>query len=257
MGWEIGKALDIGGRAEQQDRVGILSRADGTVHLLVVADGMGGHAAGAEAAQTVIDVVRDRFSCDGLDDPQSSLGTMCRDAHTAIKARGASQGPTPGSTCALLYLTGPEAYWAHVGDSRLYHLRAGAVRAQTLDHSAAQLMAAQGATAGAALQNQLFMRLGGDSPPEPDFGASDVDDGDIFLLCSDGFWQWIAPEEVWRELETRSVKEAAHRLVALAEERGGRTGDNISLAVARWRSPTPGRGLRDRLRSILGRRPGR
>jgi serine/threonine protein phosphatase PrpC len=140
----------------------------------------------------------------------------------------------------LLYLNGPEAYWAHVGDSRLYHFRNGRLLNRTQDHSVAQLMVAQGRfketdAATSALQNQLYMRLGGNELPDPDFGASEVEADDIFMLCSDGFWSHVEPQQVVTNLKGHPIdNENARHLVDLARKRGGSAGDNISLVLARW-----------------------
>ena len=83
------------------------------------------------------------------------------------------------------------------------------------------------------------MRLGGNELPEPDFGASEVEADDIFMLCSDGFWSSVEPQEVVTNLEGLPIdKEGAGHLVEMARERGGEAGDNISLALVRW---NPGR----------------
>jgi PPM family protein phosphatase len=240
MPWQFSMASDIGGRSEQQDCMEMLSTDDGETHLVVVADGMGGHRDGALAARTVIETARRHFNTGVTPDPRAFLQGLCLESHRAISDLGGGEQLSPGSTCVVLYLNGPEAYWAHVGDSRLYHFRNGRLLGHTQDHSVAQLMVAQGriqesGTAIKALQNQLYMRLGGNDTPEPDFGASEVEADDIFMLCSDGFWSSVEPEEVVKSLKTLPIhKEGAVPLVAMAKERGGETGDNISLALLRW-----------------------
>jgi serine/threonine protein phosphatase PrpC len=259
MSWQFNLASDIGGRTEQQDCLGQLNINGSDAHLVIVADGMGGHRDGAMAARTVIDTARQRLHDDNPADPRAFLKSLCLESHQAINELGGDDERSPGSTCILLYLNGPEAYWAHVGDSRLYHFRNGELVNRTLDHSVAQLMVEQGRlneaeVAGNALQNQLYMRLGGDKTPQPEFGASEIETDDIFMLCSDGFWAYITPEEAISTLEKLPPDEdgAAH-LVAIARERGGSSGDNISLALTRW-SPANskgGKGLFSRLRSYL------
>jgi len=244
MPWQLSMASDIGGRSEQQDCLEILSSDSGESHLVVVADGMGGHRDGALAARTVIETARRHFSAGQPADPRAFLETVCLDAHREISGLGADEARSPGSTCVVLYLNGPEAYWAHVGDSRLYHFRNGNLINQTQDHSVARLMVSQGRlkesdAAVRALQNQLYMRLGGNERPDPDFGASEVEADDIFMLCSDGFWSSVEAQEVLANLNDAPVdEESAGRLVEMARERGGATGDNISLVVVRWQ---PGR----------------
>ncbi len=260
MPWTFDTAMHIGGRSEQQDRVCVLS-ADDDRHLLVVADGMGGHSDGALAAQTAIETAERAFSGPNEKDPQSFLEALCVSAHLAIGDLGGDRGGSPGSTGVFLLLDGSEAWWAHVGDSRLYHFRGGQVLATTVDHSVLQLMLASGdrdteadnsTGAARALQNQLYMRLGGDRDPEADVSSSTVVPGDVFLLCSDGFWALVQPEEVVDALAGRSgARSAAQGLVSLAARRGGRHGDNISVVLARWT------GVASSARRILSRVLGR
>jgi PPM family protein phosphatase len=243
MPWQFSLASDIGGRSEQQDCLEMLSLNRDDTHLVVVADGMGGHRDGALAARTVIETARRRFNAGPISDPRAFLQELCLESHQGISKLGSDEPRSPGSTCVVLYLNGPEAYWAHVGDSRLYHFRNARLLNRTQDHSVAQLMVAQGRltetdAATSALQNQLYMRLGGNEPPEPDFGASEVEADDMFMLCSDGFWSHVEPQEVVASLEEYPIdNEGAGHLVDVARERGGSTGDNISLVLVRW---TPG-----------------
>jgi len=243
MPWQFSLASNIGGRSEQQDCLDLLSLDGGDCHLVVVADGMGGHRDGALAARTVIETARRRFNTGSISDPRAFLKDLCLQSHQGISALGGNEPRSPGSTCVVLYLNGPEAYWAHVGDSRLYHFRNGELINRTQDHSVAQLMVSQGRlketdAATSALQNQLYMRLGGNEEPEPDFGASEVEADDVFMLCSDGFWSHVEPQEVVTSLEGIPIdNEGAEHLVAMARERGGATGDNISLALMRWIAP--------------------
>jgi serine/threonine protein phosphatase PrpC len=240
MPWHFSMASDIGGRSEQQDCLEMLSSDSGDRYLVVVADGMGGHRDGALAARTVIETARRHFNTGQTSDPRAFLQKLCLESHQEIGGLGVDEARSPGSTCVVLYLNGPEAYWAHVGDSRLYHFRKGKLINRTRDHSVAQLMVSQGRlkesdASVSALQNQLYMRLGGKELPEPDFGASEVEANDVFLLCSDGFWSSVEPQEVVASLvEVPVDSDGAGRLVEMARERGGATGDNISLVLMRW-----------------------
>jgi len=260
MSWQFSMASDIGGRAEQQDCLDKLSLDGSDSHLVIVADGMGGHRDGALAARSVIETARQNLDTDKLEDPRAFLKSLCMESHQAINELGGDDERSPGSTCILLYVNGPEAYWAHVGDSRLYHFRKGKLLNRTRDHSVAQLMVEQGRmneadVADSALQNQLYMRLGGDKTPQPEFGASEIETDDIFMLCSDGFWAYITPEEAVSILQNLPPEEdGAARLVAIARERGGSNGDNISLALTRWTAEKSNgsQGLLSRLRGYFG-----
>ncbi|MGR8933073.1 MAG: PP2C family protein-serine/threonine phosphatase [Gammaproteobacteria bacterium] len=240
MPWNFGAAQDIGGRKEQQDRLTVLSSPDGRRHLAVIADGMGGLRNGAQAAQIVVDVAAKYFSDNRSSDPRIFLNRICQAAHEQINNLPVALGPAPGTTILLLYLDNRHAYWAHVGDTRLYHCRNGAPMAQTSDHSLLQLMIAKGliglnSDAAKAMQSQLYMRLGGDQIPEPDFAAAAVKDGDVFILCSDGFWQAVQPAEVMTVLEAHPLpSDSPDSLVQLARQRSGDGCDNISLALFQW-----------------------
>jgi len=245
MSWRFGIASDIGGRDEQQDRVELIASQSGDDYLIVVADGMGGYHGGALAAQAVVDSAKRFFVTASTTDPLASLGKLCTQAHQAVVNVGEQGSQLPGSTCVLLYLSADEACWAHVGDSRLYHFRNGKILTRTLDHSMVQLLVSQGKMteaemATSPLQNQLTMRLGGEQQPNPELGAAEVQKGDIFMLCSDGFWESVDPEEAVAIASENDLEAAAERLVQLAKERGGNGGDNITVAltqlgrVRRW-----------------------
>lgn len=244
MNWRFDTASAIGGRAEQQDRVAtfvVPGRHGGRVAVL--ADGMGGRQYGAEAAQTVVDTARRELQ--GLADgnPRACLTGFCEAAHDAIRALGRQYGANPASTCTALYLRRDEAYWIHVGDSRLYHFNRESQLFRTDDHNLGALMA--GDDAGGARparrrnDHHLYMCLGGHNELEPEYGAAAVAREDWFMLCSDGFWSQVRGSEAARRL-TRSAARGANAdaLVRLAAERGGPGADNVSLVLA-----TPARRL--------------
>jgi len=238
MTWQYASALTIGDREEQQDRVAIFQREDREAHLLVVADGMGGHKDGATAAQTVIDIASSRFNESMIDDPREFLEDICRDAHNAILALSDNCASAPGSTCVIAYLTDSQAYCVHIGDSRLYQFHGGRLIHKTSDHSIAQLMDEQyselkAETRPSAPQNQLYMCLGGSNELTPDFYASRVSAGDFFLLCSDGFWNQVDVEEIFSRPDGVAIdQDYAGQLIQLASQQGQGKSDNICLAWA-------------------------
>jgi serine/threonine protein phosphatase PrpC len=241
MSWQFSIASDIGGRSEQQDSIDLLSSDTDDSHLIIVADGMGGHEGGALASKLVVETARNHFYNGRDPDPETFLKKLCLESHEAISALGSEGRRSPGSTCVLLYLKGTEACWAHVGDSRLYHFSNNRLQQQTCDHSVVQLMVERGDMSEAeastsSLQNQLYMCLGGNSIPEPDIDAYTAAQDELFILCSDGFWSCVEPEEVLACLKRQPFEDTcAARLVELARERGGNEGDNISLALIRFK----------------------
>ncbi len=238
MTWQYASALTIGDREEQQDRVAILHLEDRGAHLLVVADGMGGHNDGAAAAQTVIDVASGRFNQGMTDDPREFLESICLDAHDAILTLSENRESAPGSTCVIAYLTASQVYCVHVGDSRLYQFHGGRLIHKTPDHSIAQLMQDHESdhndeSGYSAPQNQLYMCLGGNNELSPEFYASKVSAGDFFLLCSDGFWGQVDVEKIFSETDGAAIdQEYAGQLVQLACQQGQGKSDNICLAWA-------------------------
>ena len=261
LSWKFDHATHIGGRAEQQDRVCVLNAARGNRHLLVVADGMGGHAAGGEAAQAVIEAARILFAGSSRrTDPSAFLTDLCASAHDRVTALDNGRGRSPGSTCVMLYLKGDEAHWAHIGDSRLYHFRGGRAVSRTTDHSLHELNRGRQPVAKLDAgddrrRNGIFMRLGGTNSPAPDLGSSLALSGDLFLVCSDGYWGPVPEKETARLIGDEPFPEnGASRLVSKARRCGGRAGDNIGLAVAQWLPSSARR--RGGLRSLFSFWPG-
>jgi serine/threonine protein phosphatase PrpC len=240
MPWKFIAVTDIGSRSEQQDRLDILHSKDGRRHLVIVADGMGGLQNGAQAAQTVVDVAAQHFSTHTGVAAHTFLQNICLAAHHAINELQQIDGSVMGTTIVLLYIDKQRASWSHVGDSRLYHFHKSSLLTQTNDHSLRQLMLTQGlvdenAPAAKVMQNKLYMRLGGEQLPEPDFNSAEVQEGDSFLLCSDGLWQTVPCSDMIKTLEQYPAEQdAAEYLVDLARQRGGDRCDNISLVVAQW-----------------------
>jgi serine/threonine protein phosphatase PrpC len=99
----------------------------GNRHLLVVAYGMGGHSGGCFASKSVIAVAKSVWEQEGevVKNATKFLQRICELAHESINDYGKKYNRFPHSTCVLLYIDGKQAWWAHLGDSRLYHFRGG------------------------------------------------------------------------------------------------------------------------------------
>jgi serine/threonine protein phosphatase PrpC len=153
----------------------------------------------------------------------------------------------------LLYLRADEAYWTHVGDSRIYHWRDGALLHRTRDHTAAELLryAAGGSATPEVMGHELYMCLGGRNSLEPDFDSSDVRGGDLFLVCSDGFWKCMESEGLVSGLSAGIASDTAAGLVARAAASAGDSGDNISIALA-YREGSGAGGLLGRVKNWFG-----
>ncbi len=252
----------LGGRDEQQDAVAVFQRPDGDECLVVLADGMGGHAGGSLASRTVVETAERvwRDTEPGAE-PRDLLARVCQAAHEAINAAGEKQNLSPRSTCVLLHLRDGAATWAHVGDSRLYRFRDGALLGRTRDHSVVQMLLDMGKITEEEMgthpdQNRLTQSLGGDTDPEPDFGSDEARSGDSYVLCSDGLWEMVKPDEMAAALGEKGFDKQPEAMAALAFERAGKHSDNISLALVRVDGPAVAAATTDDRRPRAKRRPG-
>jgi serine/threonine protein phosphatase PrpC len=233
----------IGARRSNQDRVAYCYSRDSLV--MVVADGMGGHLHGEIASQITVQFIAEAFQREArpkLPDPVRFLLDAITNAHHAIldytRARGLHD--TPRTTCVACVVQEGVGYWAHVGDSRLYHLREGRVEAQTKDHSRVQMLVDLGriredAVAMHPERNKIFNCLGQLQPPKVDLARKALlKHGDVILLCSDGFWSPLGWRSIAERLRQGDIMNEIPRLLDLAEERAGRDGDNLSVIAMTW-----------------------
>lgn len=246
---EAGTAQHIGSRSEQQDRVALYTapKAPGYV-LAVVADGMGGLSGGAMAAEQVLRTARQSFDLFSplTDNVPKMLEAIARDAHTLIKLSSFASEKNPHSTMVALVLTPQrEAYWAHVGDSRLYRFDGPNCAQRTVDHSYVETLVRQGKlkpeqAPDHPLSNVLVSALGPhDSEPEVTLGRyAGLKAGDSFLLCTDGLWHYFTDSELGAALAMNGPRQASEMLITKARERASSdNADNCTLAIIKL-SPT-------------------
>src|SRR5262249_8010928 len=230
-------------RKLNQDRLAYTYSRD--TLLLVVADGMGGHAGGEIAAQIAVRLFIERFQQEAkptLKNPLKFLQDTMLRAHSALGsyANQFSMLETPRTTCVACIVQSNYAYWAHAGDSRLYLFRQGGLIGQTKDHSKVQYLLDQGIIGAHEVpdhpdRNKIFSCLGGLVDPVIDLSRrTPLRNGDILVLCTDGLWAVYPQEEIARALTGTPILKAGPALMREAEARGGPDGDNLSLIVVRW-----------------------
>jgi protein phosphatase len=201
--------------------------------LLVVADGMGGAAAGEVASRMAVDTV-DEVYFGGSEAPDQRLLDGLLTANTRIaeasEEREGARGM--GTTCTALAIVGTTAYVAHVGDSRAYLLRGGTITRLTRDMSVWADRVRGGVPPSSEYgRNQLAEAVGVSSELAPQTRDDiEVAVGDRFLLCSDGLWGLVTDPELQRVAHAGPLEDACRTLVDLANARGG--ADNVTVVLA-------------------------
>ena len=192
-----------GGRKVNEDAAKCLILSD-EQGCWVVADGLGGHGGGDVASKTAVDTIievyqnKPEFTAEQLDE-------MLLLAHHAILQgqQDIDRLSAMRSTVVVLMLRDARAWWAHVGDSRLYHFAQGHIVQQTKDHSVPQVMVDAGDISADAVRhhedrNRLTRSLGNDGKLRTTVldQALPMGDGDAFLLCTDGFWEFVTESDM-------------------------------------------------------------
>jgi PPM family protein phosphatase len=235
----------VGARETNQDRIGI----EVTPHavLVVVCDGMGGHSDGERAATIGERVFRERFreATKPLLDPMGFLNMSLAEAHARVVEFGGEVAfeARPRATCAACVIQDGAAYWAHAGDSRVYHFRGGRVVRRTRDHSHVELLLREGLIDadeihGHPMRNFVESCIGGEALiPEMSLGLREsLSPGDTIMLCSDGLWSQVPDEDLARILGNPQMPLPA-ALSALAEravQSAGAAADNTSAVAVRF-----------------------
>lgn len=206
--------------------------------LLVVADGMGGRAAGEEASALAVRTLFNRYYADPQPDRRAAMSAALAAANTAVKLAGEDDlnKAGMGSTLAAMVAAGDKAFVAHAGDSRVYRLRGGKLERLTNDHTWVAESVAAGVITEAEAANHpyrhsLTRALGLETTLNPTLSDwFPLAAGDRYLLCSDGLTNELREADLARWLRESSPDQAAAQLVEQARRAGGR--DNITAVTA-------------------------
>lgn len=208
---------------------------DGRIGLWVVADGMGGHAAGDLASSSIVAALAGIEAPDSLSQLVDAVEDRLFAVNKQLREEAARrEGQMIGSTVAALLAWRRHCVCLWAGDSRVYRLRAGRLEQLTRDHSQVEEMIDQGEllredAASHPAANVITRAVGADDELYIDVALYDLAPGDRFLLCSDGLYKEIADEEFAIHLATMDSVQASQDLLSLALERGAR--DNVTLIV--------------------------
>jgi protein phosphatase len=201
-----------------------------------VADGMGGHSAGQIASELALKTAIKAYYSDGSLIVTESLRAAVQQANALIfdTARAVPDRAGMGTTITAIVVRGEDVYIAQVGDSRCYRVRDGKISQLTEDHSWVAEQVKRGAmTESEAMmspfKNVITRSLGNAPNVDVDIYTEELQEGDEFLLCSDGLSNEINPDEMRDAMVKNAPSQAAFEMVDLALERGGR--DNTTALV--------------------------
>lgn len=222
--------------------------------LLVVADGMGGHASGEIASKIAVDVIRDYFHAvnenraafvgefreeysEMTNRISSAVSLANRAIYEAAQSNSAWQGM--GTTVAAALLNGNKLSIAHVGDSRVYLVRAGYIEQLTDDHSVVyeqvrrELLTKEEAQKS-EIKNLLTRALGTAAEVDVDIDELSLADGDVLVLCTDGLSSMVSDDEILSVVaSTKDPASACETLINMANNNGGN--DNVTVITGYMR----------------------
>ena len=249
---EASGATDVGMKRRLNEDVYLV---DDSLGVYLVADGMGGHAAGEVASRLAAEEIVRTFSGRSPSDHETwpEHWNMARSATANLLVDAVLAGHDRvtravsrdmnlkgmGTTVVVAVHLGrsPNLVICHVGDSRAYRYRNGEFRLLTDDHSWVHEQVAAGflseeAARSHPLKNVVTQALGGSTEPKVDILETELHDGDLYLLCSDGLNSMLTDDEIAAPLERRTdLGQMTRELIVAANERGGN--DNISVVLLR------------------------
>ncbi len=239
---DVAQLTDVGRKREHnEDNMAYVIPKDQQVMakkgaLFIVADGMGGHAAGEVASEIAVDTVSNVYYQDDSDDAATSLLHAIKRANALIHQRAAENmlRSGMGTTCVSAVLRGNMAYIANVGDSRAYLVRNGQVKQVSQDHSwvAEQVRAGlltEDQARTHAQRNVITRCLGTQPDVDIDVFPELLEEHDALVLCTDGLSGLVSDDEIRRIVAQSAPQESVYHLVERANENGGP--DNITAIV--------------------------
>jgi len=239
---DVAQLTDVGRKREHnEDNMAYVIPKDAQVMarkgaLFIVADGMGGHAAGEVASEIAVDTISTAYYQDENDDVAVALLNAIKRANALIHQRAAENmlRSGMGTTCVAGVLRGNMAYVANVGDSRAYLMRKGHAKQISQDHSwvAEQVrvgLLTEEQARTHAQRNVITRSLGTQQEVEVDVFAEPLEEGDVLLLCTDGLSGLVNDDEMRAIIERFPPQESVYHLIERANENGGP--DNITAIV--------------------------
>lgn len=240
---------DVGRKREKNEDSFLLKSA---CHFYMVADGMGGHVGGEFASKLAVETVGD-IVAELLRDPEATLpetgeirpgdykSYLQYAIHTASgrifeKAKQNTKLQGMGTTTVCLLFQKNKVYVANVGDSRAYRIRGKKIEQLTVDHSLVEEQLRAGIIQPSEakehrLKNIITRSVGFQDEVEADITAKTLQEGDFFLICTDGLYNLVGQEEVLDVVLNQNLQNACRHLIDIANSRGG--DDNITVILTK------------------------
>lgn len=232
---EYAQISEAGGRPDNEDSVDMRKTNGGL--CAVLADGLGGYGGGKAASMEAVETLLEQYQAEMIEEP-ASIHRVIQEAHERVLGLQTAACPMK-STVVLFMLERDRCRWAHVGDSRLYHFTRNGLQTRTIDHSVSQMAVLMGEIREEEIRfhedrNRVLRALGNAGelkseispvlPLEEEFHA--------FLLCSDGFWEYVLEIEMEIELcRARSPRQWLGAMESRLRKKASGDFDNYSAAA--------------------------
>ena len=220
-----------GGRDHNEDSVRCFAGEGWGV--CVVADGLGGHGKGEVASALAADILF-QGCLDSTPGHEDLLELFQRANEPVMSGQGEPGQEEMKTTAVVLSIGGDRAVWGHIGDSRLYRFSGGTLTQETRDHSVTFMKYLGGEISYMDIchddDRSSLLRALGKLPCKPEAGQADLLPGDAFLLCSDGFWEYVYREEMLADLlKSETPEQWARNMLLRQIRRTPERNDNFSL----------------------------
>ena len=221
-----------GGRPNNEDSIccGLQNRRG----VFVLADGLGGHSSGEVASGLAAQAIREGCAGAEILDSETLKGQLEEANRLVLEGQKVPGREDMKTTAVALALEGDLAFWAHVGDSRLYRFSDGQLVFATRDHSVTYMKYLGGEISYMDVYHDddrsSLLRVLGKASCQPETGQAELKPGDAFLLCSDGFWEYVYQEEIQADLLKAETPAQWVQLMLLRQIRRTPPGnDNFSV----------------------------
>jgi len=225
---------EAGGRDKNDDTVCI--RQEENRACVFVGDGLGGYDGGKIASVTAAEVILKHWENHSIL-TEIPMRNAAECADQAVKQQQSLREGEMKTTMVVLEIEDERARWMHVGDSRLYHFRKGVLESQTMDHSVSQMAVLmgqieQGGIRFHADRNRVFRALGSENAEADISSVEKIETGDAFLLCTDGFWEYVYENEMEETLRmAETPEEWLKDMKGILLARASKDNDNFTAAA--------------------------